>query len=69
MADIAALMFSESLLSSKDNLKSFVLPEELLVNPPETPRYDNLYVFIPKSGDWEDIHNWFDCIVTGINCN
>src|SRR3990167_9787683 len=69
LTDSASAILARRLLSSKDNLKSFVLPEELLVNPPETPRYDNLYVFIPKSGDWEDIHNWFDCIVTGINCN
>ena len=69
LTDSASAILARRLLSSKDNLKSFVLPEELLVNPPESPRYDNLYVFIPKSGDWEEIHKWFDCIVLGVNCN
>ena len=69
LTDSASAILARRLLSSKDNLKSFVLPEELLVNPPETPRYDNLYVFIPKNGDWGEVHNWFDCKVSGVNCN
>lgn len=59
------------LLNSKDNISSQILPEELLINPPLSFKYDNLYVFIPKeeglstgSGlDWSEVHNWVECIL------
>ncbi|MFC1600667.1 LCP family protein [Patescibacteria group bacterium] len=50
------------LLNSKDNISSHILPEELLFNPPISPKYDNLYVFIPKDEDWSEVHSWVECV-------
>jgi hypothetical protein len=44
--------------NSRGNVESSVLSEDLLVVPPVSPRYDNQYVFLPKSGDWEEVHLW-----------
>jgi LCP family protein required for cell wall assembly len=69
ISDSAAAILARRLLGAKQNLSSFVLPEEFLVNPPQSPKYNNLYVFIPKSGDWGNINKWFSCKITGANCN
>lgn len=45
---------------AKEDVKSVVVPEELLVNPPLSPKYDSLYVFIPRTGNWEEIHGWVE---------
>ncbi len=47
-----------------DNIKSVSqnsIPENLLVVPPTSNIYDNLYVFIPKAGNgnWSEIQGWF----------
>lgn len=44
--------------NSRASLISFVMPEEFLEVAPKSPVYDNLYVFIPKSGDWQSFHDW-----------
>ena len=56
-------------LQAKDNIRSSVLPEELLVNPPISPKFDNLYVFIPKDEDWSGVHEWVGCVLEGRVCN
>ena len=68
-------VLTRGFLNSKDNVFSFVLPEELLVNPPKSSKYDNLYVFIPKAEDsstdseqsWSEIHGWVECVLGGSN--
>lgn len=45
-------------LSSSSNIKSYVLPEEFLLNPPKTKTYDNLYVFTPVGGSWDKFQEW-----------
>ena len=45
--------------SAKGNLVAVSIPEEFLVNPPVSRRYDNQYVFIPKVGDWSETQKWF----------
>lgn len=54
---------------AKDSLQSHVLPEEFLFNPPISPRYDNLYVFIPEGDDpdtpehdWGRAHAWVESV-------
>jgi len=39
-------------------IASYVFPEDLLVNPPKSQKYDYQYVFIPKAGNWQEIHVW-----------
>ena len=45
------------------SVSSYVLGEEFLVNPPQTARYDNLYVFVPKDDTWKNVHDWVDSIL------
>jgi LCP family protein required for cell wall assembly len=54
----AAAIIARRLLQAKDKITTNVLAEELLVNPPKSPQYDNLYVFLPEAGDWSEVHKW-----------
>jgi LCP family protein required for cell wall assembly len=47
-------------LSSRKNIKSSVLPEELLSTPPVNATYDYQAVLVPKAGNgkWGDIIKW-----------
>ena len=42
----AGVVLARRILSARDSVSSRVVPEDLLENPPKSPRYDNLYVFI-----------------------
>ncbi|MBU0570120.1 LCP family protein [Patescibacteria group bacterium] len=82
MSTIAIL--ARRFLQSRENINSFVLPEDLLENPPKLARYDYLYVFIPKEKDpstdsvsspqassgqgWNEIHEWVKCTLE-VSCN
>lgn len=46
------------LVQARETISSFVIGEDFLVNPPLLPRYDYLYVFIPKEEDWGKVHQW-----------
>lgn len=64
----AAAVLARSYVNSKGNTKSFVLPENLLDRPPYSPKFDNLYVFLPKKddwNDWSDVHSWVNCELSG----
>ena len=59
--DIAtSAVLAKRILFTGKSTKSLVLPAEYLENPPKSSRYDNQYVFIPKEGNWEEIHGWTD---------
>jgi LCP family protein required for cell wall assembly len=51
--------------SSKDDIDSQSIPEDLLENPKPSPKYDQLYVLIPKAGDnnWTEINGWVRSIL------
>jgi LCP family protein required for cell wall assembly len=51
------------ILGSRDSVEQHVVSEEFLENPPISPRYDNQYVFIPKDGNWEAVHDWVGCLL------
>lgn len=55
-------------LSARDAISSHVLPEVLLEQPAYSPKYDNLYVFIPRAGNWNDVHEWVRCILEKNEC-
>jgi len=59
---------SRLIFDAKDNISSFVLPEELLMSPPKLAKYDFLYVFIPKDESWIGIHEWIKCILGSAAC-
>lgn len=69
ISDSVGVILARMVFAARGKIESHLLSEALLVNPPESPRYDNLYVFIPKSGDWGEINKWFDCTLAGVNCN
>lgn len=75
MSPSVQAILARRVFDSRDKVTSLVLPEELLVNPPESPRYDNLYVFIPKEDgpvepghEWDKIHDWVACILENRGC-
>jgi len=53
------------ILDGSKNINQFLIPDGLLVNPPISKAYDNLYVFTPKAGNgkWEEINEWFTLIL------
>lgn len=48
-------------LKDSNNISQLTIPEGLLIVPPTSKEYENLYVFIPKAGNgnWTDLHKWF----------
>ena len=65
----AAAILARRTLQAKDAVESSILPEELLINPPKSLKYDNLYVFIPKDNSWDGIHKWIKCTLNSEGCN
>jgi LCP family protein required for cell wall assembly len=59
----AASAIAKTILKEKPEIKSYLVPEELLFHPPVSTKYDNQYVFIPKSGNWLEVQNWFKSLV------
>ncbi|QQG47731.1 MAG: LCP family protein [Candidatus Woesebacteria bacterium] len=50
-------------LNGKTNIKTFVFPQEFLINPPISSTYDNQYVFIPNGGNWSKVQEWIKSIL------
>lgn len=65
----AGAILARRLFSAKENIYSEVLPEDLLINPPKSARYDNLYVFIPKDETWKGVQRWVECVLENGDCN
>lgn len=55
--DTQAVLLRE-VIRSKSNLKSYIVPEDLLFNPPVSKFYDNQYVFVPVDGNWDKVKEW-----------
>lgn len=60
-----AAILARNTLNGYKNLKQFIIPQELLFNPPINTVYDQQYVFIPKAGNgkWQDINQWFSMVL------
>jgi LCP family protein required for cell wall assembly len=43
---------------ARKSVKTLILPEEFLIHPPVTPRYDNQYVFVVRTAGWEEVQKW-----------
>jgi anionic cell wall polymer biosynthesis LytR-Cps2A-Psr (LCP) family protein len=54
----SASVLARKILQSRERYRSYVLLEEFLDNPPISSKYDNLYVFVPKEGNWNNVHTW-----------
>lgn len=58
-----AAILARRILQSRNSISSHVIPEDLLDRPEYSPEYDNLYVFIPKGGNWDEVHKWVSGIL------
>ncbi len=61
--DEAMAILARQAFDSRENTASYVIPEELLLNPPISPKYDNLYVFVPRKDDWSEVHDWIKSVL------
>lgn len=58
----------------KGKIRSEVIPEGgkdrpgLLANPPISAVYDNQWVLVPRTGDWEETREWVVCLLTRGAC-
>jgi len=59
----AGAILARRFIQSKENITSKVLAEDLLIHPSTSPKYDNLYVFIPKIEDWSEVQTWVQCVL------
>jgi len=50
-------------IEARERLKTNVLPEEFLLNPPKSYVYDNLYVFVAEADGWTQVHEWVEEIL------
>jgi len=58
----ALAILAGRILMGRNNIVQTTLPEELLVNPPISPTYDNQYVFVPQNGNWDKVHEWISSL-------
>ena len=56
------LAYIGRLVANSGKVSSHTIPLELLENPPYSDEYNNLYVFIPKAGEWSEVHRWLEDI-------
>lgn len=53
-----AVVIARKIFDARENMRSFVIPEDFFINPPISLKYDNQYVFIPKNGSFLYIQEW-----------
>jgi hypothetical protein len=63
------------LLGRKTNIYSAALDgisggsPSLLFHPPQTSKYDNQWVLLPRGGSWNKVHSWFLCLLSNEECS
>jgi LCP family protein required for cell wall assembly len=57
-----AAILARRVYESQNSIKSYVIPEELLINIEKSPIYDMQSVFVPKAGNgkWQEITKWVE---------
>lgn len=60
MESPAGAIIARRAVQSRGDISSYVLDGEFLENPPTSPRYDSLYIFIPIVGSWDEVHEWIE---------
>lgn len=69
--DTTAVVITRYLYESKNNITHFGLDDELFDIVTKNPKYDNLYVLIPKGENWEEVEKNIKCKleITGCSVN
>ena len=57
------IVLGREMLKVDGNIKSSVVPDEILISPPKSQRYDYQYVFVPRTGDWIELQSWIKTIL------
>jgi len=57
------IVLGREMLKVDGNIKSSVVPDEILISPPKSQRYDYQYVFVPRAGDWSELQSWIKTIL------
>ncbi|MCX6706129.1 MAG: LCP family protein [Candidatus Woesebacteria bacterium] len=58
------IVLGREMLNVDGNIQSSAIPEGLLINPPESQKYDYQYVFTPKvAGNWGEFQNWIKDLI------
>ncbi|KKR69912.1 MAG: Cell envelope-related transcriptional attenuator [Candidatus Woesebacteria bacterium GW2011_GWA2_40_7b] len=62
----SAAIIARKVINGSKSINQFLIPQELLFNPPISKIYDNQYVFIPKAGNgkWVEIQKWVSKVLT-----
>lgn len=60
-----AAILGRKMLQGDKNINQYLIPDNLLINPPINKTYDQQYVFIPNAGNgkWGEINNWFKSVL------
>lgn len=56
----ASAVLARKVWDAGGSINQFIIPENLLINPPISRTYDQQYVLIPKAGNgvWSEVRNW-----------
>lgn len=60
-----AAILARTVVKNYKNLNQYLIPDNLIFNPPINKNFEGQYVFIPALGDgnWGDINKWFTSIL------
>jgi len=52
------IVLGKKIIEIDGNMVTSTIPEGILINPPKSQKYDYQYVFVPKSGSWNELQSW-----------
>lgn len=56
-------ILGREILNIDGNIRSYTIPDGILINPPKNQKYDYQYVFVPQKGDWSEFQNWIKDLI------
>lgn len=65
MDSVSTGVLLKKAFEARNSISQYLIPQELLKNPPISPLYDNLYVFIPRlgNGNWKEVKTWVTSVL------
>jgi len=65
----AEAILARRLVQAKNKLHSFNLADNFLKGTPANSQDNSSSVLLPKSGNWNDVHSWANCLLSHGSCN